>query len=335
MGEPIYVRRFHRLMDAIDVLTAHPAGMSLDDLAERLDADVGELREEIRTFFTVDLGADQMLGGYFEPIIEFVPDPDITEEYADLESAAYVRLRVAGPSGVAMNPMPLSKLAELSQAGHHRSALEPVNTHLAEALEELDRSILRGVDVSQTPWLVKIARPLRQAIDEQRLVRIVYARTWKPGVVERVIAPYRITHTRRGWEVDAGVVVSDDVRIYLVSGIQSLEILDEPFDVPPDVDSRIEANRTVRQIRLVVPYGMAWAIEAYAESAQVVDEDEELMSVKAEILEPAATRVGLMMLSAGDPHDTFVVEPPELLDAAMDLARDLLDHHSQPAGPAG
>lgn len=42
---------------------------------------------------------------------------------------------------------------------------------------------------------------------------------------------------------------------------------------------------------------MAWAIEAYAESAEVVGEDDELLSVKAEILEPAATRVGLVMVS--------------------------------------
>lgn len=73
-----------------------------------------------------------------------MPDPDGDEEYADLESAAYVRLRVSGPSGVAMNPMPLSNLADLSQAGHHRAALEPDNTHLAEALKELDSGILRG-----------------------------------------------------------------------------------------------------------------------------------------------------------------------------------------------
>lgn len=51
---------------------------------------------------------------------------------------------MSGPSGVAMNPMPLSNLADLSQAGHHRAALEPDNTHLAEALKELDSGILRG-----------------------------------------------------------------------------------------------------------------------------------------------------------------------------------------------
>lgn len=329
MDDPIYVRRFHRLMDAIDVLTAYPAGMSITDLAERLDADVDDLREEIRTYYSVELGTDQLLGGQFEPIIEFVPDPDDTDEYADLETAEYVRLRVTGPSGVSMNPISLPKLAELSQAGHQQAALEPENTHLAEALDELDRSVLNGVDVVRTPWLTKIARPLRQAMAERRLVRIVYARTWKPGVVERVVAPYRITYTRRGWEVDAGVVDSDQVRTYLVSGIESLEVLNETFVVPPRIDARIAANRTVRQVNLVVPYGMAWAVEAYAESAEVVGEDEELMSVKAEILEPAATRVGLMMLSAGDPHDTFVVEPPELLDAARDLANDLLEHHSR------
>lgn len=328
MSDPVYVRRFQRLMDAIDVLTAYPSGISIVDLAKRLEADVEELRAEIQAYYVVELTGEQLLGGHFEPIIEFVPDPNGSDEYADLSTAEYLRLRVAGPPGQSRRPMPLSKLAELSQIGHQQAALEPANEHLAEALDELDRSVLNGVDISSTPWLTKIARPLQQAMSERRFVRIRYARLWKPGVVERVVAPYRITNTRRGWEVDAGVADSDEVRTYLVSGIESLDVLDETFDVPPDIDARIAANRTVRQVRIVVPYGMAWAVETYAESAEVTAEDEELVSVKAEILEPAATRVALMMLSSGDPADAFVVEPPELDDAAKDLARELLDHHT-------
>jgi proteasome accessory factor C len=167
---------------------------------------------------------------------------------------------------------------------------------------------------------------MRQAARDCRRVRIVYARAWHPGVVERVIGPYQVVHTRRGWEVDAAVAGRDGaVRTYLVSGIRQLEVLDERFLRPDDADERIAANRRLQAVEVVVPQSARWAVELYAESGQLLAEDEDSVKLRAHLLRPVEQRLGLLLIAAGP--DAFVVSPTELADAARTLARDLLDHH--------
>jgi proteasome accessory factor C len=324
MTNPQYVARFVRVTRAIEALTYHPGGMSLADLASQLDTDASKLRQEIRAFYAADVTAD-LVGGYYEPVIEFLGHPDLPADEADPATAGYVRLSHLGSPALGTKFMSVTQLANLSRAGHERAMLEPDNTALKDALSVLDDGILGGVDAEDTSWRVQTARQLRQAAEERRRVRITYARAWRAGVVERVILPYRLTHTRRGWEVDAGVPSLDDVRTYLVSGIQELAVLDEVFDLPPDVEARMAANRRPYPVIVVVPHSARWAVEAYAEAVDVLADDEEELKLRADVLPPAEIRVGLMLISAGP--DAFVVEPASMQDAAQNLAADLLAHH--------
>lgn len=323
MKNPQYVKRFVRITRAIETLTYYPDGMRLTDLADELGTDVDELREEIRAFYGADVSID-LVGGYYEPVIEFIATPH-SAELADPETAPYVRLCDLRPPGVGTKYMSLAQLADLSRAGHDRAELEPDNDALREALDVLDNGILAGVNVGSTQWLIETARQLRQAVEQRRQMRITYARTWKAGVVDRVIMPYRLTHTRRGWEVDAGVLGSDDVRTYLVSGIQDLTLLDDTFEVPDDVASRIEENRRLQPVVIVVPHTARWAVEAYAESVDVLQEDETELKLRADLLPPADIRAGLMLVSAGP--DAFILEPDDIVDAGIRLAESLLTHH--------
>lgn len=328
MNNPLYVSRFVRVTHVIEILSHYPDGMSLADIASDLDTDVAEVRAEIRAYYAADVGIDQLAGGFHEPVIEFVEAPG--GEHSDPATADYVRLRDLRPAGVGTKFMSLGELAQVSRVGHYRSTLESDNHALAEGLDILDHSILSGVDTTASPWLANIARSLRQAAEARQLVRILYARTWKPGIVERVIAPYRITHTRRGWEVDAGVAGSNDVRTYLVSGIQRLETLDETFEVPDRVDDLVEANRRLQSVVLIVPHRARWTVEAYAEAVDVLDEDEESLKLRADVLPPADTRIGLLLTSAGP--DAFVLEPRELRDAGRNFARTLMQYHRRRPG---
>lgn len=325
MSVPKYVSRFVRITRAMEILHYYPAGMRLDDLAAELDTDTEDLRDEIRAYYAAEIGVDQLAGGYHEPVIEFIAGPDGVDD--DPAKAGHVRLRDLRPSGTGTKYLSLAQLAEVSRTGHHLATLEPENTELIGALDVLDHSILSGLDTSRTPWLAKIARPLRDAMEQRRLVKIRYARTWQPGVVERTIAPYRITHTRRGWEVDAGRADEPGkVRTYLVSGIQELEVQPETFDVPAGIDDVIDANRQEQTVELVVPHGMRWAVEAYAESIEVLEEDEESLKVRAQMLPPLPRRVGLLLVAAGP--DAFVVQPKDLVDAGRGVASQLLAHHT-------
>jgi vacuolar-type H+-ATPase subunit F/Vma7 len=129
-----------------------------------------------------------------------------------------------------------------------------------------------------------------------------------------------------GWEVDAGVVGrAEYVPTFLLSGIRELDVLDETFERPADVDERIERNRREVAVTFVVPQGARWVVERHAESAEVLEEDEESVKLRANVLPPVRRRVGLVLLIAGT--DAFVTEPANVRDAGRDLARELLAHH--------
>ena len=97
-----------------------------------------------------------------------------------------------------------------------------------------------------------VSRPpeFHRAVLDRRKIKIIYSRAWYPGVTERVIEPYAMVRTRRGWEVDAGPV--DDhgrLRTYLLTGVQSFSVLDETFERPADVDALLRAQRGRRRSR--------------------------------------------------------------------------------------
>lgn len=328
MTTPQYVTRFARVARAMPILALHPAGMRLSDLAAQLGTTEVELREEIRAYYQADVPPG-LSGAYREPMIEFAAGPMPTDDEGDLDfgSAAYVRLRdLRTGVDVGAKFLSLGELTLVSRAGHDLLAEEPDNHVLESALAKLDDSVLDGFDRGGPRWLGDQARTMRQAARDCRRVRIKYARAWHPGVVERVIEPYQVVHTRRGWEVDAAVAGRDGaVRTYLVSGIRQLEVLDERFLRPDDADERIAANRRLQAVEVVVPQSARWAVELYAESAHLLAEDEDSVKLRAHLLRPVEQRLGLLLIAAGP--DAFVVSPAELADAARTLARDLLDHH--------
>lgn len=327
MTTPKYVTRFARVALAMPILAMHPAGIRLSELAAQLGTTEDELREEIRAYYQADVPPG-LSGAYREPMIEFAAGPVPTESDDDLDfaSAAYVRLRdLRTGVDVGAKFLSLGELTVVSRAGHDLLAEEPDNDVLQSALNKLDDSVLDGFDRGGPQWLGDQARKLRQAARDCKRVRIGYARAWHPGVVERVIEPYQVVHTRRGWEVDAAVAGEGAVRTYLASGIRKLDVLDETFSRPDDADERITANRRLQAVEVVVPQGARWAVELYAESAQLLAEDEDSVKLRANLLQPVEQRLGLLLIAAGS--DAFVVSPTELSDAARTLARALLDHH--------
>jgi hypothetical protein len=337
MTTPKYVTRLARVARAIPILAMHPTGMRLTDLARQLRTTEEELRQEIRRYYVADPPMD-LVGGYREPLIEFAAGPlneigEGADDYPDPASAAYVRLRdLRSGLDVGVKFMSLGELAVVSRIGHTVLADEPENTVLEAALDKLGTSVLDGFDRGGPRWLGDQAHRLRRAVRESHRVRIVYARTWLPGVVERVIEPYQVVHTRRGWEVDAAAAGRDGrARTYLVSGIRELDVVDETFEPPANVSELIDANRQLRDVDVVVPQNARWAVELYAESAKLIAEDDTSVKLRAQLLPPVEQRLGLLLLAAG--ADAFVVEPSDLIDAGRTVARTLLEHHKERVPP--
>ncbi|NED94727.1 WYL domain-containing protein [Phytoactinopolyspora alkaliphila] len=199
---------------------------------------------------------------------------------------------------------------------------------LESALEALLATTLQGIGARRSDWLAGLVATVGDALRTRHRLALIYARAWEPGVREHVIEPYRLTKTRRGWELDAGLP-DERVGTFLLSGIRSATLLDEMFDRPPDVDARIARNRDVTAVDVVVPQDDRWVVERFAESVEVIHEDEGEVRLRAHLLPPVEHRLGLLLVVAGP--RAFVVTPTHLRDVGVDLARELLSHHADGA----
>ena len=321
-----YVERVGRLPQVVGLLSLHPDGLSLAELAAELGVDPDQLREDVLAWYRVDL-VEYGVTAYQEPVLEFVGSDG---EEADPRRAAVLRLASPRPEReLGVEHLGAGDLATLYRAGRDLLALEPDNSDLAAALEALELSLLPDPGSPAAGAEDATARVLATAVEAHRRCRVVYARAWHPGVRENLLEPYRLTRTRRGWELDAGRPGDvGRVRTYLVSGIREVEVLPEVVEPPADVDALIEANRARTEVVLVVPQQARWAVDRFAEHVEVLQEDEDSVKLRAAMLPPVDQRVGLILITAGP--EAYVMEPDGLRAAGVDLATDLLAHHRRP-----
>jgi proteasome accessory factor C len=242
-----------------------------------------------------------------------------------------------------------SELGLIYSAAKAQLDLDPDDEDLRDALDALTETMLgpsAAVDSTPVvepaesrapasletpaPWNEPLDR-LEEAIAARRKVRIVYSRAWTEGVGERVIDPYLLVATRRGWEVDAGPPDEQGrLRTYLLPHIRECEVLDETFEPPADLDALLKEQRRTTRVRVQIPHAARWAADFYAENVEVVDDDELATTLDLDLLPPIDHRVGLLLLIAGE--DARVLQPPALIAAGPTLAIDLLNHHRASVG---
>lgn len=325
---PVFVRRFERVTRALRILTMHPDGLPLSRLAAQLGVDERTLREEIVAFYRADIDPAYGPDPYRQVRIEFLGPDGESDDDVEPAEAEIVRASTDQPAAeIGVVHTSPAELANVYRAGHALLSVEPENVVLDQALHALGDTMLQGIRPVDDYWKAELAGSLLKAIRSSQRVRIGYIPAWREEGSEHIIAPYRLLRTRRGWELDAGVPTDEDdvISTFLLSGIREVAILDETFERPDDVDRLIAGNRRAQEVDVVVPQDMRWVVDRFAESADVLAEDEESVKLRSRLLPPVEHRLGVMMLVAG--VDAFVTNPAELADAARDLARELLEHH--------
>ena len=322
----VYAQRLAALPRALGILELHPQGLPLADLAAELGVEPADLREVFLAYYLADLVE---LDSFALPVVEFFSPGSDSDDLA--AETSWVRVLTADPEHeLGVDHLTAGQLAALYEAGVDLLALEPGNDVLRGAVEAFESALEPADKPLASQWGAGTAQVLHRAAEEHRRVRITYVRQWSPGASPRVVEPYRLVRTRRGWEVDAGPADEvTPVRTYLVSGIVEHEVLDETFVPPADLDDLLAANRAAETVELVVPQSARWAVERFAESVTVLADDEESVQLQADLLPPVVSRLGLLLLCCGP--DAFVMAPPTLLDAAETTARQLLDHHARDA----
>lgn len=317
----VYAQRLAALPRALSILELHPQGLPLADLAAELGVAPADLREVFMAYYLADLVE---LGNFSLPVVEF---------FAPGGDGDWVRVLAPDPEHeLGVDHLTAGQLAALYAAAVDLLALEPSNDVLRAAAEAFEAALAPADKPVAAQWGARTARALHRAAEEHRRVRVTYARQWQPGTRTRVVEPYRLVRTRRGWELDAGP--ADEraaVRTYLVSGIVDHQVTDETFEPPADLDRLLAANRAAVTVRLVVPQGSRWAVERFAESTAVLDDDESDVALRADLLPPVDQRLGLLMLCCGP--EAFVTAPDDLREAGSDMAMRLLEHHAGRQGP--
>jgi predicted DNA-binding transcriptional regulator YafY len=318
---PRYAQRVARLPDVFALLAAHPDGLPLVDLAARLGIPAPELRADLLAFFSADLGG--LLGLTRPSVLEFL-GPDGGD--ADPNEADVVRIVDERPTEeLGVEYVDAATLGLVYNAALALQEIDPDDPHLQGALDVLAETMI-GQPIETEAAARSGLEQLQDAARDHHRLRIVYSRAWTEGVIERTVDPYRLVQTKRGWEIDAGPPDEDGaLRTYLLSNLRSFEVLEETYETPVDLAARLEAQRTTRTVRVRVPHGSRWVADVYAEQVRLVTDGEDDVTLDLDLLPPVERRVGLLLLTAGP--DASVVDPPGMVTALGEVARELLAHH--------
>ncbi|MFS3128628.1 helix-turn-helix transcriptional regulator [Nocardioides sp. Bht2] len=325
MSSPTYTSRIARLPQVFEILAAYPDGLAVNELAKRVGVPSAELREDLLAFYAADLGPEWLMGLSRPEVIEFVGPDGVDEDPNDAERVRIVDPRPTEELGVEY--IDASELALIYTAA--QMELEAAwSQELADAVAVLEETLLGDAakpfaPASAASGSTTLAE-LQRARTERRQVRIEYSRSWRHGVAERLVQPYRLVHTRRGWEVDAGVD-GGELRTFLLSNIRSCEVVEETFTPPADLAERLAAQRATTTVTVEVPFSARWAADSYAEQVRVIAEHEASVELELDLLPPLERRVGLLLLVAGPQAE--LKAPAALTGARGELARELSEHH--------
>lgn len=305
-----------QLPSLIGIVRRH-GSMRIADVAQVLQTPVLEIRAQINAYCyearNTSLAPDFDVAIYIEPAEEGqLSDDDLVKVAGNAERDL-----------LGLERFDASVFMPLYDAASDLAVREPDNEALRAACEKLLDTFLPGVQPRRA-FRSQFVADLQRAIDESRKVWLTYSRAWQPGTSNRVIEPYKLHQTARGYEVDAGPVTDGRLRTFLVSGIRSLVVLDEPSSPPADLETLISNERTTTTVSGYVTHHRAWAVKKWAEDVTYGRADHDGHTFTAKLLPPVGWRVALMMIDAGDGLD---LDQTDYNAEAADLAARLLAHH--------
>lgn len=315
-----FVQQLAGLPAILEALSYHRA-VPIAVVAQEVGLPPKRVRELLVEYFLTDEPDDRR--GWIPPL-EFL---DESGEDADPWAAPCVRLTSdVVTNDLAFRYSPITTWARTYRVARDQLHLDPENSLLEGALEKLGNviddelrpgsEIDRG-DVGPARW--------DKAAKERTRVGITYVRAWHPGTSRRIVEPYRVLRTRRGWEVDAGPPdESGRLRTYLLSGVVDAEFSDETFELPDGLERMLAEQRRTTPVEFVVPPEELWVLERLAEHVEEIRRDDEDVSVRAYFLEPVKARVAAALVTAGP---RAMVVDRDLMDAGRELAAELLAHH--------
>lgn len=309
------------VLATIHIIEEH-GRLPIGGLAAMLGVPVDEVRGQLEAFNDVETSRLVL-----ERLFSIIPEGGWPETGPDPEPADTDLVgfspNMAG-SDLGLVHQDATVLGPLLAAADELRSMEPDNLALASAVDKLRTRLVRNV-TGAASFRTRTAAIFRQAADEHRQVRITYSGAWYPKVTSRIIHPYRVVSTSRGYEVDAGPLDAEDrPRTFLLRRVRDFEVLDDLFETPCAAAAAIDASRRLTAVEGVAPHRAMWVIRHWAERVEQFQSDSADVRFTAWVLPPVRARVALMALVAGPGVD---LDDPDLAAAPTELAAELLAHH--------
>ncbi len=220
-----------RLLHLIPAL-ADGRAHSLDEIAERLGTERNTVLDDIEAL-SVRYGDP---GGFVQGVQIFVEGGRML---------SLVSNHFARPMGLTLGELAALELGlallAVERAPEERSVIERARQRIRDVIRKLpadwspDR--LRHVEMGDAAS-VRHLPALRKARSQKRRVRIAYRKADELEADSREVCPYAITYARGRWYLIGRCTTSDDIRVYRLDRIGTVEPLDASFERPDDFDPR-------------------------------------------------------------------------------------------------
>jgi len=303
--------RFRRLLTMVPYLVQHP-GVSVSEVRRRFEITRSQLVADLNLLFVCGLPGY----GPGDLIEAFVDGSRVWIRLADYFSRP---LRLTAAEGLLL----YSGARALAAAGAADESLE----RAVKALEQaLGPDVLSRVSV-ELEGAGELAT-VREGLLAARRLHLVYYAHSRNETTERDVDPWALFLSGGRWYLVGWCHRVADERIFRLDRIRSATLLDEPAQVPTDVDLSkyeslyVQGARDVPVTIDLAPGAAGWVAESYPLDSQEVLDDG---WVRIRLTAGGTAWLEKLLLRLG--RQARVVDPPELAAATRQLACRLAERY--------
>lgn len=214
-----------------------------------------------------------------------------------------------------------------------RAVDQPVDALLNKLGGLFQKQNTNWIEVDFSRWgmgstdSVKFER-LKTALTGRRALEIVYCST-SGETNRRVILPVKLIFKDKSWYLHAYCRMQEDYRLFKISRIVEMTVLDERFgDLPDDIpplEQSIYAMPQMQPVSLLFSHAVAFRVYDEFERSVIIQQPDGKLLVKVQL--PQDGWVVSYLLSFGT--EVSVLEPPELRTQLAAHAEAIGRHHEK------
>ena len=295
--------RVQRLLTMVPWLVSRQ-GIEIEHAAEGLGISEEQLTADLDLLFMCGYGpmTDELIEASYEGGRVFVTNAETINRPLRLTVDEAVSLIVG------LRSLSASGAGESSAVGRALAKLEEATG----AIPGVDRVVVIDDDSEAGRATVD----LRAALEQRRRVHLTYHVPSRDERTERDVDPMRLAHVEGHWYLEGWCHRAQDVRLFRVDRIESVEVLDAPAEPPQGVAGR-DLSAGVYQgaaddidVTLRLSPSAHWVAEYYPVTDRRSDGDDLLVTLRTsneglvrrlvlrlggagEVLEPAGLRAGI------------------------------------------